>query len=97
MNNHLDLPAFPASFVGDRIRPRCLFTDPFSSPVLTWGDVPEADSKVVLMAPLRQRCSCFLDDGPRSEIRQEDLADIWRKYAIPPLVGLRSSSASSVT
>ncbi|KAF3561805.1 hypothetical protein DY000_02014990 [Brassica cretica] len=89
---NLDLPAFPASLMGVRIRPGCLFTDPFSSPIPAWGEVPEADSGAVLMSPLRQRRSCFLDDGSRSEIREEDLPDIRRKYAIPPLVMMRSLS-----
>ena len=89
---NLDLPAFPASLMGVRIRPRCLFTDPFSSPIPAWGEVPEAGSGAVLMSPLRQRRSCFLDDGSRSEIREEDLPDIRRKYAIPPSVMMRSLS-----
>ena len=44
------------------------------------------------MAPLRQRHSCFFDDGPCSEIREGDLADMRRKYAINPSVGIRSPS-----
>ena len=32
----------------------------------------------------------FFDDGPRSEIREGDLATIRRKYLIHPLVGMRS-------
>ena len=44
------------------------------------------------MAPLRQRHSCFFDDGPCSEIREGDLADMRRKYAIHPSVGIRSPS-----
>lgn len=44
MNNHLDLPAFPTSFVGGRTRPRRLFADLFSSHIPTWGEIPEADS-----------------------------------------------------
>ncbi|KAF3499228.1 hypothetical protein F2Q69_00043172 [Brassica cretica] len=39
-----ELPMFPSSLVRGRPRPRCPFTDPFSSPVPSWGDVPEADS-----------------------------------------------------
>ena len=87
-----ELLAFPSSLVGGRSRPRRLFTDPFSSPIPSWGDVTEADSKAVPMAPLRQCRSGFFDDGPRSEIREGDLADIQRKYAIHPLVGMRSPS-----
>ena len=78
--------------MGGHPRPRRLFTDPFSSPISSWGDVPEADSEAITMAPLRQRRSCFFDDGPRSEIREGDLADMRRKYAIHPSVGMRSPS-----
>ncbi|KAL0815803.1 hypothetical protein Bca101_072247 [Brassica carinata] len=42
------------------------------------------------MAPLRRLRSCFFDDGPRFEIREGDLANMRRKYAINPLVGMRS-------
>uniref|UniRef100_A0A0D3CTF4 Uncharacterized protein n=1 Tax=Brassica oleracea var. oleracea TaxID=109376 RepID=A0A0D3CTF4_BRAOL len=44
------------------------------------------------MAPLRRLRSCFFDDGPRSEIREGDLANIRRKYFIHPSVGMRSST-----
>ncbi|KAF3531999.1 hypothetical protein DY000_02040777 [Brassica cretica] len=81
---------FPSSLVGGLPRPRRPFTDPFSSPVPSWGDVPEADSEAVPMAPLRRRRSCFFDDGPRSEIREGDLDNMRRKYAIHPSVGMRS-------
>ncbi|KAF2586057.1 hypothetical protein F2Q70_00036162 [Brassica cretica] len=81
---------FPSSLVGGLPRPRRPFTDPFSSPVPSWGDVPEADSEAVPMAPLRRRRYCFFDDGPRSEIREGDLANMRRKYAIHPSVGMRS-------
>ncbi|KAF3550910.1 hypothetical protein DY000_02007494 [Brassica cretica] len=80
-----ELLAFPSSLMGGRPRPRRLFADPFSSPVPSWGNVPEADSEAVPMAPLRRRCSCFFDDGPRSGIREGDLAYMWRKYAKYPL------------
>ena len=89
-----DLLAFPPSLVGGHTRPRRLFTDPFSSPIPSCGEVSEADSAAVPMAPLRRNCSCFFDDGPCSEIREGDLADIRRKYAIPPLAGMRSPSES---
>ncbi|KAG2270805.1 hypothetical protein Bca52824_065360 [Brassica carinata] len=85
-----ELLMFPSSLVGGRPRPRHPFTDPFSSSVPSWGDVPEADSEAVPMAPLRRLCSCFFDDGPRSEIREGDLANMRRKYAINPSVGMRS-------
>ncbi|KAF3602312.1 hypothetical protein F2Q69_00035292 [Brassica cretica] len=87
-----DLLTFKFSLMGRRSRPRCLVTDPFSSSIPSWGDVPEADSETVPMAPLRRRPSCFFDDGPRSKIREGDLADIQRKYAIHPSVGMRSPS-----
>ncbi|KAL0645788.1 hypothetical protein Bca4012_044079 [Brassica carinata] len=44
------------------------------------------------MAPLRRLRSCFFDDGPRSEIREGDLANIRRKYLIHPSVGMRSQT-----
>ena len=78
------------SIVGCHARPRRPFTDPFSSPVPSWGNVPEADSEAVSMAPLRRLRSCFFDDGPRSEIRKGNLANMRRKYAIHPSVGMRS-------
>ena len=87
-----ELLAFPSSLVGGRSRPHRLFIDPFSSPIPSWGDVPEADSEAVPMAPLRQRRFCFFDDDPRSKIREGDLANIRRKYAIHPSVGMRSPS-----
>ncbi|KAF3510466.1 hypothetical protein F2Q69_00006636 [Brassica cretica] len=87
-----DLLTFPSSLVGGRSRPHYLSTDSFSSPIPFWGDVPEADSEAVPLAPLRQHRSCFFDDGPRSEIREGDLADTQRKYAIHPSVGMRSPS-----
>ena len=39
--------------------------------------------------PLRWLRSCFFDDGPRSEIREGDLANMRRTYAIHPSVGMR--------
>ncbi|KAF3597864.1 hypothetical protein DY000_02020575 [Brassica cretica] len=66
------LHLFPSSLVGGRTRPCLPFTDPFSSPVPSWGDVREADSEAVSMAPLRRLCPCFFDDGPRAEIREGD-------------------------
>ncbi|KAF3576665.1 hypothetical protein DY000_02031414 [Brassica cretica] len=82
--------SFLSSLVGGRARPRRSFTDPFSSPVPSWGNVPEADSEAVPMAPLRRLRSCFFDDGPHSEIREGDLAKIRRKYLIHPSLGMRS-------
>ncbi|KAG2292752.1 hypothetical protein Bca52824_039421 [Brassica carinata] len=76
-----DTPTFPSSFVGGRTRPRRLSADPFSSP-----------TSAVPMAPLRQRCSYFLDDGPRSEIQEESLINIQKKFAIPPAVVMRCPS-----
>lgn len=86
------LLACSSLLVGGRSRPRHLFTDPFSSPIFSWGDVPEADGEAVLMEPLRRRRSCFFDDCPRSEIQEGDFADIQRKYAIHHSVGMRSPS-----
>ena len=60
-------------------------------PYLLGGDVPEADDEAVPMAPLRQRRSQLSDDddGLCSEIREEELMEIRRKYSIPPSVELR--------
>ncbi|KAG2266443.1 hypothetical protein Bca52824_073522 [Brassica carinata] len=44
------------------------------------------------MAPLRRRRFCFFDDGPRFEIREGDLANMRRKYAIHPSMGMRSQT-----
>ncbi|KAF3612022.1 hypothetical protein DY000_02048087 [Brassica cretica] len=38
---------FPTSLVGGRVRPCRLFTDPFSSPVASFGEVSETDSEVI--------------------------------------------------
>ncbi|KAF3576079.1 hypothetical protein DY000_02030724 [Brassica cretica] len=84
-----ELLSFQSSLVGGPTRLRHPFTDPFSSPVPSWGNVPKADSETVLMAPLRRLRSCFFDDGPRSEIREGGLANMRRKYAIHPSVGMR--------
>ncbi|KAF2570015.1 hypothetical protein F2Q70_00002739 [Brassica cretica] len=85
-----ELRMFPPSLIGGRPRPRRPFTDPFSSHVSSWGGIPEADSEAVPMPPLRRLRSCFFDDGPHSEIREGDLANMRRKYAIHPSVGMRS-------
>ncbi|KAF3545522.1 hypothetical protein DY000_02007601 [Brassica cretica] len=87
-----DILAFPSLFVGGRTRPRRLFADPFSSPTPVWGEVPKADNEAVPMALLRQRCSYLLDDGPCSEIQEEDHANIRKKFAIPPSVVMRCPS-----
>ncbi|KAL0759192.1 hypothetical protein Bca101_075342 [Brassica carinata] len=71
---------FPSSLMGCHPRPGRPFTVPFSYPIPSSGDVPEADSEAVPMAPLRRRHSCFFNDGPLSEIREGDLANIRRKY-----------------
>ncbi|KAL0745134.1 hypothetical protein Bca101_100991 [Brassica carinata] len=55
----------------------------------SWGDVPEADSEEVPLASWRRLRSCFFDDGPRSEIREGDLANMRSKYAIYPSVAMR--------
>ncbi|KAF3562114.1 hypothetical protein DY000_02014302 [Brassica cretica] len=85
-----ELLIFPSSLVGGRPSPCRPFTDPFSTHAPSWGDVLEADSEAVTMAPLRRCRSCFFYDGPRSEIREGDLANMKRKYAIHPSVGMRS-------
>ncbi|KAF3535727.1 hypothetical protein F2Q69_00023810 [Brassica cretica] len=89
---NLDTPAFPSSFVGGRTRPRLLSADPFSSPTSVWGEISKVDNEAVPMAPLRQRFSYFLEDGPRSEIQEESLINIRKKFAIPPSVVMRCPS-----
>ncbi|KAF3530078.1 hypothetical protein DY000_02040902 [Brassica cretica] len=42
------------------------------------------------MTSLRRLRSCLFDNGPRSEIREGDLANMRRKYVIHPSVGKRS-------
>ncbi|KAG2242422.1 hypothetical protein Bca52824_095735 [Brassica carinata] len=49
-----ELLSFLSSLVGGRARPRRPFTNPFSSLVPSWGNVAEADSEAVPMAPLRR-------------------------------------------
>ncbi|KAF3548639.1 hypothetical protein DY000_02007479 [Brassica cretica] len=83
-----DSPSLSASLVGGRVRPRCLFADPLSSPAASHGEVPEADNEAIPMAPSKQRCSYVLDDGPCSEIHEEGLMAILRRYAIHSLVPL---------
>ena len=82
-----ELLSFPSSLVGGRPRPR---RPRPRRPFPSCGDVPEADSEAVPMAPLRRLRSCFFNDGPRSEIREGDLANMRRKYVIHPSVGMRS-------
>ncbi|KAG2292843.1 hypothetical protein Bca52824_039512 [Brassica carinata] len=94
-----ELLAFPSSLVGGRPRPRGLFTDPFSSPVPSWGNVPEADSEAVLMAPLRQRLGMRspteferAPDGGASEIAiYEAYLEAGFRGIIPSLIGEISS------
>lgn len=84
--------SFPAAFVGGRVRPHIFSDDPFSSHVPSWGIAPGADSEAAPMAPLKKRCSYFLDVGPRSDICGEDLAKNRRRYAIPSSIGIRNPS-----
>ncbi|KAF2555673.1 hypothetical protein F2Q68_00015458 [Brassica cretica] len=81
----------PLSLVGGRVRPCCLFTDPFSSPVASFGEVSETDSEVIPRAHLKQRGSLVLDDGPRSEIQEGGVKVMRRKYGIHSSVQMRSS------
>lgn len=87
-----DLPSIPASLVGVRVRPRCLFASLFSSPAASHGEVSEADNKAIPMAPSKQRCTYVLDDDPCSEIQEEGLMVIQRGYAIYSSVQMRSPS-----
>lgn len=92
MDNRSDFPMFPHSFVGGHMRPRHLFADSFSSPNPTWGEVPENINKAAPGAPVRHYHSYFPDNGPCSEIREEDLAEIRKKFIILPLAEMRCPS-----
>ncbi|KAG2288640.1 hypothetical protein Bca52824_048244 [Brassica carinata] len=54
-----------------------------------------ADSEAVPMVPLRRLRSCFVDNGPRSDIREGDLANMRRKQSIMFLRFLSFSTYSS--
>ncbi|WZY99154.1 hypothetical protein YC2023_071483 [Brassica napus] len=82
----------PASFVGGRLRPCRLFADPFSSPIASFGMASETRSEAIPKAPLKQRESFTLDDGPRSEIPEGGLKAIQKKYGIHSSVHMRSPS-----
>ncbi|KAF3527965.1 hypothetical protein DY000_02043282 [Brassica cretica] len=60
-----DLPFLPASLVGGRVKPRCLFADPFDNLLLLTekSEVPEADNEAIPMMPLKQRRSYVLDEA----------------------------------
>ena len=81
----------PVSLVGGRVRPYRLFTDHFSSPVASFGEVSETDSEVIPRVPLKQRGSLILDDGPCFEIQEGGLKVIRRKYGIHSSVQMKSS------
>ncbi|KAL0885854.1 hypothetical protein Bca101_009837 [Brassica carinata] len=82
MNSESSL--FPSAFVGGRVKP-CLFSDdPFSSPISSWERTLGTDDEEAPMAPLKQRRSYLLDDGPCSRVCGEDLTEIRNRYAIPP-------------
>ncbi|KAG5407919.1 hypothetical protein IGI04_014038 [Brassica rapa subsp. trilocularis] len=82
----------PASFVGGRVRPCCLFADPFSSPIASFGTASKTGSEAIPMAPLKQHERFTLDDGPRSEIYEGGLKAIRKKYGIHSLVHMKSPS-----
>lgn len=92
-NDQTHFGAIPASHVGGHARPRYLFGDPFASPILTPGATSRVGSEDAPMAPLRQCRFCSFgdegEDGPISDIRQEDMIGIRRKYSLPDLVELR--------
>ncbi|KAG5392731.1 hypothetical protein IGI04_022694 [Brassica rapa subsp. trilocularis] len=80
----------PTSLVGGRVKRCRLFADPLSSPVASFREVSETDSEVIPMAPLKQCGSFVLDDGPCSEIQEQGLKVIQRKYGIHSSVQMRS-------
>ncbi|KAL0802798.1 hypothetical protein Bca101_057974 [Brassica carinata] len=81
-----------AASIGGHVKPRLFSDDPFSSPVSSWERALGTGGEATPMAPLKQRRSYLLDDGPRSRVRGEDLVEIRRRYMIPPSVGIRSPS-----
>lgn len=89
------MKSFPTPGVGGRVRPRRLFGDPFDSPILTPSVVSGTDDERVPVAPVRPRRFCSFDassedeDGPRSDIRESDLAGIRRRYSLPDKMGIR--------
>ncbi|KAL0846937.1 hypothetical protein Bca101_020183 [Brassica carinata] len=54
--------------------------------------IPGADREAVPMAPLKHPRSYLLDDGPRSEIRDDDLMEIRIRYGVSLLVRIRCPS-----
>ena len=83
---------FPAASVGGYVKPHLFLDDPFSSPVSSWERVSGTDDEAAPIAPLKQRRSYLLDDGPRSQVRGEDLVEIRRRYVIPSTVGIINPS-----
>ncbi|KAF3509240.1 hypothetical protein F2Q69_00010032 [Brassica cretica] len=75
--------ALPVSFVDGRSRPRRFPDGPFSSLVLSWGEASAMGDQTVPKAPIKRRRSRWFiieeedDDGSSSEIRDEELGEIW--------------------
>ncbi|KAL0876842.1 hypothetical protein Bca101_026547 [Brassica carinata] len=83
---------FSAAPMGGHVKPRLFSDDPFSSLVSSWERASGTDDEAAPKVPLKQGRSYLLDDGPRSRVRGEDLAEIRRRYAIPSTVGIRNPS-----
>ncbi|KAF2570991.1 hypothetical protein F2Q70_00003732 [Brassica cretica] len=67
--------SFLSSLVGGRTRPRRPFTDPFSSPVPSWGNVPEADSEAGDLDNIRRKYLIHPSVGMRSPTEFERAPD----------------------
>ncbi|KAF3564673.1 hypothetical protein DY000_02015824 [Brassica cretica] len=98
---NLEPLSFLSSLVGGRARPHHPFTDHFSSPVPSWGNVPEAESEAVPMATLRRLRSLGMrspteferaPDGGSGEVAvYEAYLEAGFRGAIPSLIGKVSS------
>ncbi|KAL0759042.1 hypothetical protein Bca101_075192 [Brassica carinata] len=94
-----ELLAFPSSLMGGRPKPRRLFTDPFSSPIPSWGGVPEADRnmrrKYAIHPSMGMRSPSEFErapDGGASEIAiYEAYLDAGFRGVISSLIGEVSS------
>ncbi|KAL0885864.1 hypothetical protein Bca101_009847 [Brassica carinata] len=94
MNSESSL--FPSAFVGGRVKP-CLFSDdPFSSPISSWERTLGTDDEEAPMAPLKQRRSYLLDDGPCSRRAPDGRVDEVAIYEAYLEAGVRSGVPSLV-
>ncbi|KAL0816576.1 hypothetical protein Bca101_073020 [Brassica carinata] len=89
----------PTSLVGGRVRPCRLFTDPFSSPVASFGEVSETDSEVIrrkygIHSSVQMRSSLEFEhapDGGPGEIA------IFEAYLVASFRGIVTSLVAEVS